>query len=319
MMDREFQHWLSNNFGEAVCFDEPMSRHTSLRVGGPADALVKVDNIAKLMMLSHYCRQKDMGLFLMGRGTNLLVHDGGIRGVVVKLNGEFKSIRTVKQNQQTAWIRAASGASLQVLCRYAIRRGFGGLNFALGIPGSVGGAIKGNAGTRWGSMGDVIYEITILSPEAEPAIRLRKDLGFQYRRLCLNGNNGSGSQVVPLIVDGIFRLPRRETKYLEQEAKTILKHRHQAQPTRQPNAGCFFKNPSFSESAGQLIEQAGLKGMTVGGAMVSPKHANFIVNHAHATAADIMALKNIIQDAVFKRFNVQLETEVEIVGEKTNT
>jgi UDP-N-acetylmuramate dehydrogenase len=319
MMNQDIQNWLLNRFGASVAFAEPMSRHTSFRVGGPADAWVLVESLDQLRQLVTFCRQKELKIYFLGKGTNLLVRDGGIRGIVVQLGGQFKSIEVVKEDSQSVWLSAGSGTSLQVLCRYAIKRGLAGLNFALGIPGSVGGAIKGNAGTRWGSVGDAIEQVTLLKSAAEPITIPRDKLDFRYRQLRIHHHNGNCACFGPVILEALFRLSHGDADQLVQEADAILMQRHRAQPTRAPNAGCFFKNPSSGEPAGKLIELTGLKGKTIGGAMVSPKHANFVVNFNQASAADIVALKNMIQETVLKRFNIKLETEVEIVGEKTRS
>ena len=210
--------------------------------------------------------------------------------------------------------QAEAGAKLNSLCVYAGQHGFKGMNFAIGIPGSVGGSIMMNAGTHLGSMQDVISAISVLSTEGQKR-RIRKvDLSFGYRLLDWNHELQKIYGRAPIIWAGEFSLQISDRQTIQAEAETILKNRRSRQPAYRPSAGCFFKNPSGPKTAGELIDAAGLKGKQIGGAQVSTEHANFILNTGLATAADIMALKDLIQETVFQLFDIYLETEVQIVG-----
>ena len=186
------------------------------------------------------------------------------------------------------------------------------MNFALGIPGTVGGAIRMNAGTASGAMGDVLESLTILSQNGEKKIIRHDQLDISYRNLAYPEGGEFGKEIV--ILEGCFKLQPSDSKILKEQASEIIKLRHSRQPTRLPSAGCFFKNPCFEKSAGQLIDMAGFKGQSIGGAQVSEKHANFIINRGKASASDILALANMIQEKVHRIFDVMLEPEVKIVG-----
>jgi UDP-N-acetylmuramate dehydrogenase len=250
---------------------------------------------------------------VIGGGSNLLVKDGGIGGVVISLVRCLKDIRTTEGGSDVR-LTAQAGVKLPSLCRYCIERGFAGLNFALGIPATVGGAIVMNAGTARGSMADVLESIDCLQPNGRRVRFNRRELDFSYRCLSWKENVPNGEGVIPIIVDGAFSLKPGDAKMLAVEAEEILKMRTAKQPIDQPSAGCFFKNPAPDRSAGELIEKAGLKGRQIGNARVSTRHANFIVNTGGATARDILALMELVQKRVAEKFEVELVPEVKIVG-----
>jgi UDP-N-acetylmuramate dehydrogenase len=206
-----------------------------------------------------------------------------------------------------------AGANLSALCRFAIHHGLSGLNFALGIPGTVGGAICMNAGAWSGEIGDVLESIRVLRPDGRIESVDKKGLTFSYRSLSFaeNNNKDLSSSVV---IEGRFLLSQQRSEILQAEADELLKTRKKTQPTAFASAGCFFKNPDNSESAGKLIDLAGGKGMRSGDAVVSEKHANFIVNQGRASAEDILRLMYTVQELVLKKFNILLEPEVKIVG-----
>ncbi|MFZ0243635.1 MAG: UDP-N-acetylmuramate dehydrogenase [Desulfobacterales bacterium] len=312
-MNDRHKNWLSEHFGRQVRFDEPMARHTWFRVGGPAEALVTPADTDTLSQLLTGCRAGGIPWLILGSGSNLLVKDGGIAGVVISLR---RCLTKIESTAGSAGVRttAQAGVKLPVLCRYCIEHGFAGLNFALGIPATVGGAIVMNAGTARGSIADVLQSLACLQPDGRRVRFDRRELDFAYRRLALKpGGAAEGSQD-PVIVDGTFALKPADKKRLANEAGRILKERAAKQPIDQPSAGCFFKNPPAGRSAGELIEKAGLKGRQIGGARVSEKHANFIVNAGGASAADILALMDLVQGRVAAEFAVDLVPEVKIVG-----
>jgi len=313
-LDSDSIKWLKSRFGNTVKFDEPMSKHTSLRVGGPAQAFVAPENIEALKDLVTWSWQRKIPYLILGNGTNLLVKDRGITGVVIVLTQCLNTISQTDRNTHGIIITAMAGARMKTLCSFALKRGLEGMNFALGIPGSVGGGIMMNAGTSYGSMEDVLESINILLPAGEIRNINKQNLNFAYRKLSWNKENIEGHPGQQVVLDGCFRLNPSDPEKLKIEAKKILETRWQRQPKGLPSAGCFFKNPVSGKTAGELIEMAGLKGKSMGGAKISSKHANFILNYHKACAADFLKLMELVEETVLKKFNVNLEREVKVVG-----
>ena len=313
-LDSDSIKWLKSRFGNNVKFDEPMSKHTSLHVGGPAEAFVIPENIEALKDLVNWSWQKKIPCLTIGDGTNLLVRDGGINGIVIVLTNCLKTIAQTDFNTDGVIVNAMAGAGMLNLCFFALKRGLEGMNFAIGIPGTVGGGIMMNAGTSYGSVESVLESLNILLPTGQTR-RIRKEkLDFAYRRLSLNKEQTYVHGGQPVILDGCFRLHPSDPEKLKKEARKILKTRRQRQPIGLTSAGCFFKNPVSEKTAGELIELAGLKGKSIGGAEISSKHANFLINRHKASAADFLALMEIVEDAVLKMFDIDLKREVKVVG-----
>ncbi|MBW2568803.1 MAG: UDP-N-acetylmuramate dehydrogenase [Deltaproteobacteria bacterium] len=315
MIDHNSKKWLSKNFNKNVKFNEPMDRHTSLRVGGPAQVFVAPESPEKLVELIKWCGQKKIPYTIFGNGTNLLVKDSGIRGVVIVLTKCLNKITQMGADNDRVIVTALSGARLQTLCRFAIENSLKGMNFALGIPGTVGGGISMNAGTACGTMESVLDSIEILLPTGKNKIISKNNLCFECRKLSWNMEKEDAYKDQSIILSGCFCLHHSDPQELKEEANKILKTRRKNQPKGLPNAGCFFKNPSSGKTAGKLIEMAGLKGKSIGGAKISSKHANFILNTGGASASDMLALMELVQEKVLKIFNIELETEIKIVGE----
>jgi len=313
-LNKTHKQWLTSTFGPNVRFQEPMSQHTSLHVGGPADAYVAPKKISNLVILAQWLQKNSLPYFIIGNGTNLLVLDKGIRGVVISMKHCLKDIQHTTLKKESVVVTSGAAARLNTLCKYASANRFKGMNFALGIPGTVGGAIVMNAGTSHGSMADVINAVVVLSPAGEPVRIEKHGLRFHYRALDLKESPRVTGMQNPIILEGEFRLTVSDNHEIEREASAIIQKRSAMQPLHQRSAGCFFKNPATGKSAGELIDRAGLKGMQIGDAQVSTTHANFIINKNRATAADILELKDLIQEAVLTSFNVWLEPEVKIVG-----
>lgn len=364
-------NWLAQHCRGFARFQEPLWRHTTFRVGGPADAYIEPPHLKSLSAILEWLLKNGIPYRVIGAGSNLLVKDNGVHGVVISLKRCYQARIEVFKQRSYALINVAAGVHLQTVCWFAIRHGLKGLNFALGIPGAIGGAIMMNAGANGGAMRDVLESITILhpflkedeplqtsipdnssddsrepdaaSPHASPErfpgdakiekINVPKhQLKIRYRQLTSFGALNQRSrrplqQSVynktrrPIIVQACIRLDYENPLNLRQEAIEILKRRMRKQPVRAFSAGCFFKNPTFADadkkqtrSAGALIEQTGLKGKRIGGAQISSRHANFIINRRSASAKDILSLKDLIQTTVFNRFGVTLEPEVEIIG-----
>jgi UDP-N-acetylmuramate dehydrogenase len=313
-LDVDSIRWLESRFKNSIRFEEPMSRYTSLRVGGPAEIFALPETVEDLRALISWSREKQLSYLVIGRGTNLLVKDAGIRGIVVKLTKCLNTIKETETNTNGVLVTAMAGANLAGLCAYALKRGLKGMNFSLGIPGTVGGGIVMNAGTSYGSMENVLMSIDVLLPAGHPVRIHRNALDFEYRKLSWNPKPTNGSADQTIILNGRFSFCPSDPEKLKKSAREIIKARRRKQPIGLPSAGCFFKNPPSGPTAGELIEMSGLKGKSVGGAQISSKHANFFINRRNASAADFLALMDITEDVVLKKFNIHLEREVKVVG-----
>jgi UDP-N-acetylmuramate dehydrogenase len=305
--------WLTDHFGSQVAFGEPMSRHTTFGIGGPADALLTVRTDHQLRDLVRWARDRDLPFMILGAGSNLLVRDGGIRGLVLKLANGFESMRQDSESHPDGGVEIIAGAGVLVrkLGKYALDHGLAGLNFALGIPGTVGGALRMNAGAWGACMADTTNSVSLLNQHGDMVTMGRARLHFSYRGLNLEEGG--------IILGAEFLLERSDRESLRQEALDMQRKRRLTQPLSLPSAGSMFRNPSADVSAGELIDKAGLKGLRKGGAEVSTKHANFIVNKEDAKASDVLALMGRVQDMVFDRFAVHLEPEVRIIGQEAGS
>jgi UDP-N-acetylmuramate dehydrogenase len=285
-----------------VALDEPLAHWTSLRVGGPADALVRIDTREELVRVLGFCRAHALSVSILGGGFNSLVRDGGLRGVVVRLAG----LREVALAGD-GLVRAEAGVTHSQLTRFCAEQGRSGLEFAVGIPGTVGGWIAMNAGVHGREIKDVLTSLELYDP-ALGAIgsRAREALVFRYRATELPAG--------AVVVSATFRTEPAPPEQIRERQKTLLAQRRATQPVDQPSCGSVFKNPA-GDYAGRLIEAAGLKGTREGGAMISELHANFIVNLGGASAADVLRLIERARAEVSARFGIALETEVRVEGE----
>lgn len=280
---------------------EPMSKHTSFKIGGNADVYIKVNNLSKLSTILKECQASDVDYMLLGNGSNLLVSDDGIRGVVIRLDGDFRKITLVDDTT----IFCGAGATLAYLCKFALNCGLSGLEFAWGIPGTVGGAVFMNAGAYDGEMKDVVHSVSHISPIGEIG-RIEKDnLIFGYRTSVYRSNN--------MIITGVtLKLKKGNPDEIRAKMDDYMSRRSTKQPLEYPSAGSVFKRPK-GNFAGALIEQCGLKGKTCGGAQVSEKHAGFIINKSNATAKDVRDLISEIQKTVSDKTGYNLECELIIL------
>jgi len=282
-----------------VRFEAPLRDYTSFRIGGPADVLVipaDVDDLSRLVKQAHAAK---VSVFVIG-GTNLLVRDQGIRGVVVSLS-RLKAIR----DEPDGVVYAEGGVVMPTLMRHAISRALSGLEWAAGIPGTVAGCVVMNAGTRLGEMKDAVKAVCVVDPLGRVNDCPASDIQFSYRRALLPRG----------IVVGVWlQLKPSQREKIESVVKEYLRYRKNTQPLTLPNAGCVFKNPEHN-TAGRLIEAAGLKGARVGDAQVSEKHANFVVNLGRASAADVIALIKKVGRTVEQQTGITLELELKIVGQ----
>lgn len=295
---------LENKIAGVIKFDEPLSRHTSFRVGGPADALVIPKNENDLIEVLRFCKNNDVPLTVIGNGSNLLIRDKGIRGLVLKLGNALDYSNF--DNEDT--IVFGSGYSLARAANIAGEYGLTGMEFAVGIPGSIGGAVYMNAGAYDGEMKNVITKVRVLTPIGEIKTLTNEELEFGYRKAILQDTND-------IVIDVTLKLAKASKADVEAKMKDFNNRRITKQPLEYPSAGSTFKRPE-GYFAGSLIEECGLKGYTVGGAQVSEKHAGFIINKNEATAQDILDLISVVQEKVYAEKGVKLETEVMIIGEK---
>ncbi|MCS6897826.1 MAG: UDP-N-acetylmuramate dehydrogenase [Nitrospira sp.] len=282
-----------------VRFNVPLSGYTSFRIGGPADVLVEPADLDDLVRVVRQTHERKVPVFVLG-GTNLLVRDKGIRGVVISL----ARLRAIKEEPDSV-VYVEAGVGMPTLIGYAIRRSLKGLEWAAGIPGTVGGCVVMNAGTRLGEMKDVVKAVRIVTPTGRLKEYEGRQIVFGYRRAELP--NGIVAGVWLQLAPGV----RAE---LEKTVKDYLRYRRETQPLTLPSAGCVFKNPP-NDSAGRVVEAAGLKGVRVGDAEVSMKHANFIVNRGNARAQDVLALIRKVRKEVLRKTGVKLELELKLVGQ----
>ena len=301
-MNEQFLKDLQNVMGGSGIFmEEPMKKHTTFRVGGPADVLVQPDETALAAILA-LCRQYHVSYSFIGNGSNLLVGDKGIRGVVIEMTDPMGNIEV-----DGTKITAQAGAMLSKIANTAASNGLGGMEFAAGIPGSVGGAVVMNAGAYGGEMKDIIEKVYVLDENGAQLELDRDALDLGYRHSCIPEKKYIVTKVVLELV------PRNEAE-IRSEMKELNEKRAEKQPLQYPSAGSTFKRPE-GYFAGKLIMDAGLRGYQVGGAQVSEKHCGFVINKGDATAADICQLMRDVSDKVQAQFGVVLEPEVKMIGE----
>lgn len=293
-------------------FQYPLARYTSFRIGGPADALIQVDQVSSLKQVQALGRAHDIPLFILGGGSNLLIRDGGIRGMVVVLRGVFRAYRIVESAATSPWmtalVHAGVGYPLSRLALQVARQGWSGLEFAYGIPGTLGGAMVMNAGTYLGDLRQAMVQAQLLSADGQECELPVEALGLRYR--------ASSYPQGAILLGATMRVQRGEAATITAIMRDSYERRQRTQPLWLPNAGSIFKNPP-DVAAARLIDALGLKGTRIGGAMVSPVHANFIVNVNRATAADVEALIDLIRTRVHEAHGLALELEVRVVGEES--
>ena len=274
-----------------------MSAHTTFKIGGPADVFITVRDTDELCAAVKACRENGVPLMILGKGSNLLVSDAGIEGAVITLDGAFKEL-TVDGDTVTS----GAGVALSKLCTTALENGLAGLEFAYGIPGTVGGAVYMNAGAYGGETKDVCIEATYLRPDGEIGVYTNAELDFSYRHSVFKENDN-------IILFAKYKLTPDDPSAIKARMDDFLNRRRTKQPLDYPSAGSVFKRPPGA-FAGTLIEQCGLKGKTVGGAQVSEKHAGFIINVGGAVCDDVMNLVKLVQDTVKAETGYTLECEI---------
>jgi len=283
--------------------NEPMSAHTSFKIGGPADILVEPYDKEELKAVLKLCGELQCPVFVFGNGTNLLVRDKGIRGVVIKIGNAFNHIQV-----EDEVITAGAGALLAHVSKVAYNNSLTGLEFAIGIPGTVGGAVIMNAGAYGGEIKDVVSKVTAMDRTGAEIIYTKDELKLGYRTSILQENHD--------IVLGVeMVLQKGEKEKIKAVIDDLNAKRIARQPLNMPSAGSVFRRPA-GYYPGALIEKAGLKGYAIGDAQVSEMHAGFIVNKGSATAADVIKLIDFVKETVARKFGIEMETEVKIVGEE---
>ena len=279
--------------------NEPMSAHCAFRIGGPADLFAEPATEAEVQALLTFLRARGICPAFVGNGSNLLVHDAGIRGVVVHIGPALGDIR-----REGETLRAGAGVTLARLAVYAREQGLSGLEFAHGIPGSLGGAVMMNAGAYGGEMAQVVSAVRYLDANGEIAETADAEFAYRHSRFARGGE---------LILGAAVSLHPDDPGKIHERMQELWKKRSASQPLDQPSAGSTFKRPAGGYAAA-MIDEAGCKGLSVGGAQVSEKHAGFIVNTGGASCADVLALMAQVTDAVYRRFGVTLEPEVRVIG-----
>ena len=285
-----------------VLYDEPMKKHTTFRVGGPARALVEPGSAEDVKSVVEFCKSEQIPYYIVGNGSNLLVSDKGYDGVIIHL---FKNMSAMRIEGNKVYVQA--GALLSKVAVQAGRKGLTGMEFASGIPGTIGGALVMNAGAYGGEMKDVLTEVTVLTPEGTFLTLPVAELDLSYRH-----------SIIPergyLVVSAVLELHPGKAEEIRAVMEDLKEKRVSKQPLEYPSAGSTFKRPE-GYFAGKLIQDAGLRGFQVGGAQVSEKHCGFVINRDHATSADICNLMNQVSEIVFEKFGVRLEAEVKKIGE----
>ncbi len=293
---------LGRKLKEGVKVNEPMSLHTSWQVGGPADYYLCPADLDELLEIVRYRKKYDLPLYVMGNGTNLLVRDGGIRGMVVNISSAFCYV-----NREDEALVAGAGTPMTYLARSAAEKGLVGLEFCIGIPGSLGGAIIMNAGSFGGYIGERIQSVKLVTCDAEIINLAGDELSFSYRTSNLLGRG--------ILIEAVLQLKQGDIEESLQMMEHFLSEREKRHPDL-PSAGSVFRNMP-GQPAGKIIEETGCKGMKIGGAEVSCKHANFIVNTGKATAADIIELIEQVKKMVKEDCGIELQPEVKIIGEES--
>lgn len=293
----------AENIGAEVIKDAPMKKYTSFKCGGNASVLIIPNSIDSLKKIIEFCYSKNVSPLIIGNGSNLLVTDNGINGVVIKIGSKISKIELLDETT----IYCEAGASLKSLCMFALENSLSGLEFAYGIPGTLGGAVYMNAGAYGGEMKDVLYSCTHIDSNGNVCEFSQEQLDLGYRRSAYTDNGFT-------VVSAVMKLKKAEKQAIKDAMDDKLQRRKDKQPLEYPSAGSTFKRPE-GYFAGALIQDSGLKGYTVGGAQVSEKHAGFVINKDNATSTDVINLIHDVQKIVYEKHGVMLETEVKIIGE----
>ncbi len=295
---------LADNWPGQVVWDCPLDRYTSLHTGGPVDGLFTADSVDQLRWLIRWLHERKIPFQMIGKGSNILVLDEGLAGAAIILGEGFRGISEVDKQTNMHLVQVGAACFIQKLINYCIEKGTSGVEFIAGIPGTVGGVIMMNGGAWGREISEVLQSASFMTANGEIRSLNRNEMEFSYRQLSVPG--------CPVVLSGTFMLTAALQDQVSDTCREYMNRRKDRQPVQEASAGSFFKNPP-GQAAGHLIEQAGLKGRKVGGAMVSFQHANFLINTGNATSADFIALADEIQQQIKEKFGIMLEPEVHIL------
>lgn len=287
---------------EQIFIDEPMKKHTTFRIGGPADYFLVPEDKEQVQRITAICKEENVPYYIIGNGSNLLVSDKGYRGAIIQIYKEMS-----RMDAEGTVIKAQAGVSLSKIANEALKEGLTGFEFAAGIPGTLGGACVMNAGAYGGEMKDVLLDVTVLTPEGEMLTIQKENLELGYRTSIIARKNY-------IVLEASIELQHGDKKEIKARMDELKEKRTGKQPLEYPSAGSTFKRPE-GYFAGKLIQDAGLRGFQVGGAQVSEKHCGFVINKDNAAASDIVELMKQVADKVEDKFGVRLEPEVKRLGE----
>ena len=291
---------------EKIKYNEPMAKHTSFKIGGPAQCFINAESVEEIKQICKVASKNDINLTIIGNGSNLFVTDNGINGIVVKVN--IKKFELEFSNDDVSLIVGA-GNKLGEIAQKLLRNEITGFEFAAGIPGTIGGAVRMNAGAYGKEMKDIVETVKYMDYDGNIYEKSNKDLEFEYRKSMFAKNKF-------IILEAKLKLQKGNAQYIKDKMLEFEQSRKQKQPLEFPSAGSTFKRGTDFITA-KLIDDAGLKGYRVGGAMVSTKHAGFVVNENNATAQDVLNLVKHIKQEVYKKFNKKIELEIQVIGEES--
>ena len=301
-IDKKLQEVLNKN---CILKDEPMSKHTSFKIGGNAEYFLKIDTIDNLKKVLDIAKKNNINFIIIGNGTNLLVRESGIKGFVIKL--ELKDFK-IKKNLNDVFITVESGMSVSTLSNIAIKEEITGMEFLSGIPGTIGGAVRMNAGAFGSEMKDIVLKTRYMTFDGRIKVLNAADHNFNYR-------DSVFSQMDAIILDTTLKLKKGQINEIKPKVDDYMKKRIDTQPLDFPNAGSIFKRKENYITA-KIIDECGLKGYSIGGAEVSRKHAGFIINKGNATSSDVLQLIDYIKENVKKKYNIDIETEIIVLGDE---
>lgn len=284
---------------DKIFTNEPMSKHTSFKIGGPAEIFVKINNVEELKLIIKISKQAEFPITVVGNGSNLLVSDDGIRGIVLKI--EFDKIEI----EESGKLKIGSGVKLAFLAQKCLKEKLEGFEFASGIPGTIGGAIRMNAGAHGSEMKDIVKKITCMTRDGKIQVISNEEAKFEYR-------NSIFSQNDYIILEAEIQLRKGNPEEIRSKMDEYATYRKEKQPIEYPSAGSTFKRGNDFITA-KLIDECGLKGYQIGGAQVSEKHAGFIINKGNATAEDVKQLMKYVEEQVYNKFGKKIEPEIEII------
>lgn len=290
---------------DKILYNEPMSKHTTFKIGGPAECFIKIDSVKDLKEILSFSKENEVPLTVIGNGSNVLVLESGIKGITVCIKLEGMEL---KEEKDFCILKVASGEKIGKVARMMCNKEISGMEELLGIPGTIGGAIKMNAGAHGKEIKDIVSEVTCIDYDGNIKEFTNEEMKFGYRKSILKEENY-------IVVEAEFKLQKGNKNEIEEKIEEYSKYRREKQPIEYPSAGSTFKRGEDFITA-KLIEDAGLKGYSIGGAEVSTKHSGFIINKGNAKAKDVLDLVEYVKEEVYKKFSKNIELEIEVIGEE---